>query len=80
MSSIATTARLLEQARQLTIPDRIKLAEAIWDSVAEDADAAALALPDSHREELDRRLMDSQEKPDDEAEWSEVRERLNRRR
>lgn len=51
-------ARLLEAIQHLPVQERIELAEAIWETVAEDADAEALPVSSAHREELDRRLAD----------------------
>lgn len=39
---------------QLSLAERILLVEEIWDSIA--AEAEALAIPESHKDELDRRL------------------------
>ena len=52
-------AALLEEAKRLSVEERIELAEALWDSIAEDADADVLPIPESHRAELDRRLRRS---------------------
>jgi len=40
--------------QQLTVDERIKLAEDLWDSIA--ADQGALPITADQREELDRRL------------------------
>ena len=40
--------------RDLSVEERIRLVEDIWDSIAEDR--GALPLTDAQREELDRRL------------------------
>ena len=40
--------------RDLSVEERIRLVEDIWDSIAEDQ--GALPLTDAQREELDRRL------------------------
>ncbi len=65
---------LLAQATKLSIPERIDLAEAIWDTVA--PDLGAVPLPESHRAELERRLVDLDENPDVGSPWEEVRARL----
>ncbi|MFY9823360.1 MAG: addiction module protein [Thermoanaerobaculia bacterium] len=69
---------LLAQAAKLSVPERIELAEAIWDTVA--SDPHAVPLPESHRAELDRRLQDLEDNPDSGAPWEEVRARLERAR
>lgn len=40
--------------RELPIDERIRLVEDLWDSIAEDQEA--LAVPESHKRELDARL------------------------
>lgn len=73
-------ADLLDDVRQLSVADRIELAEAIWDTVAEDAGLDVLAVSTEHRRELDRRLDDLQAAPGAESPWDEVRSRLERDR
>jgi putative addiction module component (TIGR02574 family) len=73
------SADLLNEARRLPVDERIALVEAIWDTVAEDATLESLPLPESHREELDRRLADRKHNPAAERPWDEVLERLKRR-
>jgi putative addiction module component (TIGR02574 family) len=73
-------AKLLEEVQHLPVQERIELAEAIWDTVAEDADSAVLPVPAAHRAELDRRLADLEANPDAGRSWEEVRDRLERKR
>ena len=73
-------AELLEEVRHLPVEERIELAEAIWDTIAEDAGSDALPLAESHRLELDRRLSELEAHPDAARPWEEVRARLERRR
>ena len=70
---------LLDQAKRLSVDERIQLVEAIWDTVAEDAAVEALPLSETHRSELERRLEDRRLNPGDESPWSEVAERLRKR-
>ncbi|HEX3532059.1 MAG TPA: addiction module protein [Thermoanaerobaculia bacterium] len=65
---------LLAEAVKLSVPERIELVEAIWDTIA--ADPATLPLSEAHREELDRRLKDLADDPDAGSPWEEVRARL----
>ena len=44
-----------------SIAERILLVEEIWDSIA--ADGAALEVPQSHKDELDRRLTSHEADP-----------------
>ncbi len=77
MSAMNTT--LLDEAKRLSVDERIQLVTAIWNSVAEDATAADLTVSDSHRLELDRRLEDRLTNPEAESTWTEVSDRLRRR-
>jgi putative addiction module component (TIGR02574 family) len=70
---------LLDEARRLSMDERIELVAAIWDTVAEDAGATALPPSDSRRLELDRRLDDRRNNPGNESPWREVADRLSRR-
>ena len=69
---------LLEDVKALTVAERIELAEAIWDTVAEDAGIDVLPVSEAHRQELDRRLEDLDENPSAGSSWEEVRSRLKR--
>ncbi len=73
------TPSLLDQAQRLSVDERIELVEAIWDSIASDADLEQLPLSEAHRFELDRRLTDLAAHPDAESAWEEVRSRFDRR-
>lgn len=47
-------SELTEQAKKLSIPERILLVEEIWDTIAEENQA--FELTESQKRELDRRL------------------------
>jgi putative addiction module component (TIGR02574 family) len=70
---------LLQEAKRLSVDERIELVTAIWDTVAEDAGAESFPLPESHRLELDRRLADREKNPADQSPWSVVSDRLRKR-
>ena len=70
---------LLQEARALSVAERIELAEAIWDTIAEDAGVDQLPVPESHRRELDRRLAEMEANPEAGSPWDEVRSRLGHR-
>ena len=70
---------LLEEARKLSFPERIELAEAIWDSIPEDASAHDVAVPEFHQEILDQRLATEDRSSEPASAWPEVRERLQRK-
>ena len=71
---------LLDDVKRLSVAERIELAEAIWDTVAEDAGADVLPVSRAHRLELDRRLADLEAHPGSGSPWDEVRSRLERSR
>jgi putative addiction module component (TIGR02574 family) len=70
-----TTAKSLGIDR-LSLAERILLVEEIWDSIA--AEAEALDVPQSHKDELDRRLTAYHADPHAGASWEEVKARLQK--
>ena len=62
------------EIERLSIDERLELVEALWDSIASSA-----ALTDAQREELDRRLTDYQQHPDDVTPWHEVETSISTR-
>jgi putative addiction module component (TIGR02574 family) len=70
-----TTAQSLSIDR-LSLAERILLVEEIWDSIA--AEAEALDVPQSHKDELDRRLAAYHADPHAGASWEEVKARLQK--
>jgi putative addiction module component (TIGR02574 family) len=58
---------------QISIEERLALAQEIWDSVAEELEREPLTL--AQRQELDRRLADSIARPDAVTPWEEVKAR-----
>ncbi|HVT02739.1 MAG TPA: addiction module protein [Thermoanaerobaculia bacterium] len=69
-------ASLLTEALKLPAPERIELAEALWDSVQRDTDA--FPVPNAHVAILEKRLRDMEANPQDETTWEEVRDRLQK--
>ena len=67
--------------RHLPIAERVQLVEDIWDSIAEEANADANALPltEAQRAELDRRVADADAYPEAAIPWAQVREELFKR-
>jgi putative addiction module component (TIGR02574 family) len=59
---------------QLSVAERIQLAEDIWDSIA--ALPEALSLTDAERQELNRRLELYAQNPDEGISWDELKEKL----
>ncbi len=58
----------------LPIEERIRLAQAIWDSVAEQPER--IQLTEAQRAELDRCYAEYLEDPDEGSPWPEVKSRL----
>lgn len=56
---------------RLAVEDRLDLVEQIWDSIA--ADNIGLPLTDAQRIELERRIADHEQNPDDVVSWDEIR-------
>jgi putative addiction module component (TIGR02574 family) len=61
----------------LTSPEKLELIGALWDSIPDSVDH--LTLPESHRDELERRLAEADADPDASIPWQQLRERLRQR-
>jgi len=61
---------------QLSLAERIFLVEEIWDSIA--AEAEALDVPQSHKDELDRRLAAYRTDPHAGSSWQDIKTRLQK--
>jgi putative addiction module component (TIGR02574 family) len=61
---------------QMSVAERIQLAEDIWDSIA--AVPEALPLTDTEKQELDRRLELYARSPDEGIPWDELKEKVRR--
>ena len=64
-------AATLNEIEALSIEERINLVHAIWDGIAEDR--ACADLTDLQKQELDRRIADSDNNPDNVMTWQEVK-------
>jgi putative addiction module component (TIGR02574 family) len=58
---------------KMSAEDRIRLIGEIWDSLD------GYEIPESHRQELDRRIAAADAEPDNRSSWEEVRARLRER-
>ncbi len=58
----------------LSAAERIQLAEDIWDSIAEIPES--VVLTDEQRKELDRRLEDYHQHPDEGVSWESLKSAL----
>jgi putative addiction module component (TIGR02574 family) len=59
---------------QLSVTERIQLAQDIWDTIAVHPDS--LTLPAAQIQELDRRLAAYHQNPQAGASWDEVQQRI----
>jgi putative addiction module component (TIGR02574 family) len=65
-----------EEIEQLSVAERVQLAEEIWDSIA--ATPEQLPVTDAQQQELDRRLERHEREPARTTPWEEVRTKLQR--
>ena len=68
----------LAEILELPVEERVRIVQAIWDSVSELPDPYPLS--DREREELDRRLEAYRRNPEAVSPWPEVKERILGRR
>jgi len=68
----------IEEILSLSVKKRLELIEEIWDSIA--ADPTAIPLSSLQRRELDRRKREHRSDPSAAKPWSEVRDRLQKRK
>jgi len=62
---------LTKQAKNLSIPERIRLVEEIWNTIAEENEA--FELTDVQRRELDRRLESVSNNSGQGRTWEEIK-------
>jgi putative addiction module component (TIGR02574 family) len=74
----AMQTELTEQAKKLSISDRILLVEEIWDTIAEENEA--FELTDAQRTELDRRLELARTNPGQGRTWDEIKAEFTKSR
>ncbi len=72
-----STDILLSEVRKLSVDERIRFVEEVWQTIGAD-DPSAL-IDDDTRAELDRRLDDYRADPDAGSPWEEVKERILKR-
>lgn len=66
----------LEDILQLSVSERIQLAEDIWDSIA--ANPESITLTDAERQELDRRLESYARNPDEGVPWDDLKKQVRK--
>jgi putative addiction module component (TIGR02574 family) len=62
---------------KLTLDERLRLVEDIWDSIVECPDV--ISLTDAQKIELERRLDEYHDHPDTGSPWSSVRDKFQKR-
>jgi putative addiction module component (TIGR02574 family) len=65
------SSNLSEEAKKLSIPERLALVEEIWNSIAEDN--GYFELSDEQRQELDRRFESFRANPSQGRTWEEIK-------
>ncbi len=66
----------LNEIAALKVEDRIRLVQAIWDSIA--AEQAYPELTDEQKQELDNRIAESDAESDNVMTWQEVRNSIRK--
>jgi len=70
-------ASLLEDAKALPLPERIELAEALWESITDEGHEPPLTS--AQAAELDRRLEDYRRNPPSGIPWEQVKAELEQK-
>ncbi|HEX3247865.1 MAG TPA: addiction module protein [Pyrinomonadaceae bacterium] len=65
------SSNLTEEAKKLSIAERINLVEEIWDSIAEEN--GCFELSEAQKQELDRRLEAYRANPSRGRTWQEIK-------
>jgi putative addiction module component (TIGR02574 family) len=60
--------------QELSVSERIVLAEKLWDSIVDED--GSIALPEKQKNELNRRLQAFLDEQDVGSSWAEVKERI----
>ncbi len=68
----------IQEITKLSTPEKILLVEDLWDSIA--LDESAVPVPQSHKEELDRRLKRYGSPPGNLLSLEELRARIEKRK
>ena len=64
----------LQEILKLTVSERLQLLEAIWDSIASEANS--IELSDEHKRILDEELAAYEKDPNSGSSWEEVKNRI----
>ena len=68
----------IPEISRLSLPEKILLVEDLWDEIA--SDDSVVPVPQSHREELDKRLERYQSAPGNLLSLEELRTRIEKRK
>lgn len=71
-----STASLLSQIRQLPVSEQVELLREVWDALADSGEA--IGLTPQQQRELDRRLQEHRESPEDVIPWEQARAEIER--
>jgi len=69
----------IDDLLKLPVPERLELAMALWDSIAEPELQDQLPLTEAQKAELDRRLAEHDRDPTRAIPWEEVQQRLHKK-
>jgi len=69
----------IDDLLKLPVPERLELAMALWDGIAEPELQDQLPLPEAQKAELDRRLAEHDRDPTRAIPWEEVQQRLHKK-
>lgn len=64
----------IDALRELSVPDRVRLAQALWDSIQPTTEQ--LSVTEEQKRVLDQRLRDHEADPSSAISWDELRSRL----
>jgi putative addiction module component (TIGR02574 family) len=67
---------VLEEALRLSVRDRLRLIEALWDTLSEED----IPVAPEERSLVDARLVDLEANPGDQSPWPDAKARLEKRR
>ena len=70
-------AEALSAINAMSIDDRIRLAEAIWEGI--EVEEQVPKLTEAEKQELDRRLAEDEASPDDVVAWEDVNAEIKAR-
>ena len=68
--------QIMQDILKLSVPERILMVEAIWDSIAENDDQVGLSA--EAKQLLDERLATHKNNPDEGSSWEEVKARIKK--